>query len=182
MSSPVPAENTVRPAIFELTMISLYRSSYDIHPFPYVILRAEVPPGINPGEPRTPSSTRCPPKERETTPLDEPRPNPVGHRDTAPKHLIRDRDEKYGEEFVRRVESLGIKHVLISARSPWQNPYVERVVGSIRRSSPHAVPPCAAVCPPIPSTPVFVRRQRPSPQNSRACRISRGVFQAMGGE
>jgi len=53
--------------------------------------------------------------------------------DTAPKHLIRDRDGKYGEEFVRRVESLGIKQVLISTRSPWQNPYVERVIGSIRR-------------------------------------------------
>jgi putative transposase len=53
--------------------------------------------------------------------------------DTAPKYLLRDRDGKYGKDFVRRVESLGIRHVLISARSPWQNPYVERVIGSIRR-------------------------------------------------
>jgi hypothetical protein len=53
--------------------------------------------------------------------------------DTAPKYMIRDRDGKYGDEFVRRVESLGIKQVLISVRSPWQNPYVERVIGSIRR-------------------------------------------------
>ena len=53
--------------------------------------------------------------------------------DTAPRFLIRDRDGKYGEDFVRRVESLGIRHMLISARSPWQNPYVERVIGSIRR-------------------------------------------------
>jgi putative transposase len=53
--------------------------------------------------------------------------------DTAPKYMIRDRDGKYGEEFVRRVESLGIRQVLISTRSPWQNPYVERVIGSIRR-------------------------------------------------
>jgi transposase InsO family protein len=53
--------------------------------------------------------------------------------DAAPKYLLRDRDGKYGENFVRRVESLGIKQVLISARSPWQNPYVERVIGSIRR-------------------------------------------------
>ena len=37
------------------------------------------------------------------------------------------------QEFVRRVKSLGIKHVLISTQSPWQNPYVERVIGSIRR-------------------------------------------------
>ena len=53
--------------------------------------------------------------------------------ETAPQYLIRDRDGKYGEEFVRRIESLGIKQVLISTRSPWQNPYVERVIGSIRR-------------------------------------------------
>jgi transposase InsO family protein len=53
--------------------------------------------------------------------------------DTAPKYMIRDRDGKYGEEFVRRVESLGIRQVLISRQSPWQNPYVERVIGSIRR-------------------------------------------------
>ena len=53
--------------------------------------------------------------------------------DTTPKYLLRDRDGKYGEEFIRRVESMGIEQVLISARSPWQNPYVERVIGSIRR-------------------------------------------------
>jgi transposase InsO family protein len=53
--------------------------------------------------------------------------------DTAPRYLIRDRDKKYGNEFVRRVESLDMKQVLISPRSPWQNPYVERVIGSIRR-------------------------------------------------
>jgi putative transposase len=53
--------------------------------------------------------------------------------DSAPKYLIRDRDKKYGQEFVRRVESLGIKEVLISAQSPWQTPFVERIIGSIRR-------------------------------------------------
>jgi len=53
--------------------------------------------------------------------------------DTAPKYLLRDRDGKYREEFIHRVESMGIKQVLISARSPWQNPYVERLIGSIRR-------------------------------------------------
>jgi hypothetical protein len=40
--------------------------------------------------------------------------------DTAPKYLLRDRDGKYGEGFVRRVESMGIEQVLTSARSPWQ--------------------------------------------------------------
>ena len=53
--------------------------------------------------------------------------------DTAPKYLLRDRDGKFGGKFNRRVESMGIEQVLISARSPWQNPYVERLIGSIRR-------------------------------------------------
>jgi putative transposase len=53
--------------------------------------------------------------------------------DTAPKYLLCDRDGKYGAEFIHRVENLGIEQVFISARSPWQNPYVERLIGSIRR-------------------------------------------------
>jgi putative transposase len=53
--------------------------------------------------------------------------------DTAPKYFLRDRDGKYGGDFIRRVESMDIEQVLTSARSPWQNPYVERVIGSIRR-------------------------------------------------
>jgi transposase InsO family protein len=53
--------------------------------------------------------------------------------DTAPKYLIRDRDGIFGGEFIHRVESMEIEQVLISARSPWQNPYVERLIGSIRR-------------------------------------------------
>jgi transposase InsO family protein len=47
--------------------------------------------------------------------------------------LIRDRDKKYGDEFTQRVTALAIKQVLIAAQSPWQNPYVERAIGSIRR-------------------------------------------------
>ena len=53
--------------------------------------------------------------------------------DTAPEYLLRDRDGKLGKEFYRRVEPMNIKQVLIAARSPWQNPYVERLIGSIRR-------------------------------------------------
>jgi putative transposase len=53
--------------------------------------------------------------------------------DTASRYMLRDRDKKYGDEFSRRVAGLDIKQVLIAARSPWQNPYVERVIGSIRR-------------------------------------------------
>ena len=53
--------------------------------------------------------------------------------DTAPKYLLRDRDAIYGSIFVQRVKGMGIEQKLISPRSPWQNPYVERLVGSIRR-------------------------------------------------
>ena len=53
--------------------------------------------------------------------------------DSAPKYLLRDRDGIYGEKFNRRVTSMGIEQVLTAARSPWQNPYVERLIGSIRR-------------------------------------------------
>jgi transposase InsO family protein len=50
-----------------------------------------------------------------------------------PRYLIRDRDRAYGEIFVRRVRSIGIRDRPIFARSPWQNAYAERLIGSIRR-------------------------------------------------
>ena len=53
--------------------------------------------------------------------------------DEAPRYLLRDRDGIYGARFRRRVTSLGIDEVLTAPRSPWQNPYVERIIGSIRR-------------------------------------------------
>jgi len=53
--------------------------------------------------------------------------------DSAPRYLVRDRDGVYGHSFTARVEGLGIEQVRIAARSPWQNCYVERVIGSIRR-------------------------------------------------
>ena len=52
---------------------------------------------------------------------------------TAPKYLLRDRDGIYGCAFVSRVQGLGIQEKLIAPRSPWQNPFVERLIGSIRR-------------------------------------------------
>ena len=51
----------------------------------------------------------------------------------APRFLIRDRDGIYGDYFTKRVESMGIEVVPIAPHSPWQNPYCERVIGSIRR-------------------------------------------------
>jgi len=53
--------------------------------------------------------------------------------DTAPKNLLRDRDAIYGSQFQRRVKSMGIEKVLTAPRSPWQNAFVERLNGSIRR-------------------------------------------------
>jgi transposase InsO family protein len=50
-----------------------------------------------------------------------------------PRYLIRDRDGAYGEIFIRRVRSIGIRDRPTSARSPWQNAYAERLIGSIRR-------------------------------------------------
>jgi putative transposase len=46
--------------------------------------------------------------------------------ETAPKYLLRDRDAIYGDAFVQRVNGLGMSEV-------WQNPFAERVIGSIRR-------------------------------------------------
>jgi hypothetical protein len=51
----------------------------------------------------------------------------------APRYLIHDRDGIYGNEVGRRIASLHIEEVLTAPRSPWQNPYVERLIGSIRR-------------------------------------------------
>jgi transposase InsO family protein len=51
----------------------------------------------------------------------------------VPRYLIRDRDACYGSTFIRRVRSLGIRDRPTSARSPWQNGYAERLIGSIRR-------------------------------------------------
>ena len=53
--------------------------------------------------------------------------------DTAPKYLLRDRDGVYGVEFSSRVQSVGICEVKTAPRSPWQNPYVERLIGTLRR-------------------------------------------------
>ena len=53
--------------------------------------------------------------------------------DHAPRFLIRDRDSIYGSFFQERVKHMGIEQVVIAYRSPWQSPYVERLIGSVRR-------------------------------------------------
>src|SRR5690242_16012037 len=49
--------------------------------------------------------------------------------DRAPRFMVRDRDGIYGDSFTSRVEGMGIEEILIAPRSPWQNCYVERVIG-----------------------------------------------------
>jgi len=51
----------------------------------------------------------------------------------VPRYLICDRDGAYGEVFIRRRRSMGIRDRPTSPRSPWQNGYAERLIGSIRR-------------------------------------------------
>jgi transposase InsO family protein len=53
--------------------------------------------------------------------------------DSAFKLIIRDRDKIFGAAFDRRVENLGIRQLRIAPRSPWQNAYAERPVGTFRR-------------------------------------------------
>jgi transposase InsO family protein len=53
--------------------------------------------------------------------------------DTSPKYLIRDNDQAFGVAFKARVRAMGIRDRPTSFRSPWQNGYAERLIGSIRR-------------------------------------------------
>jgi transposase InsO family protein len=52
--------------------------------------------------------------------------------DSAPKYVIR--DKIYGANLVRRVRAMGIEQVLTAPQSPWQNPYCERIIGTLRRN------------------------------------------------
>ena len=59
----------------------------------------------------------------------------------VPRFLMRDRDGCYGFEVRRVVRALGITEVISAPRSPWQNAYVERLIGSIRRAcTDHMIP------------------------------------------
>src|SRR6056297_130916 len=59
--------------------------------------------------------------------------------DTLPKYLLRDRDGIFGDYFQSRVQNMGINEVKTAPQSPWQNPYVERLIGSIRRDCINAM-------------------------------------------
>jgi len=53
--------------------------------------------------------------------------------ESAPAYLLRDRDGVYGQPFRHRVKGMEIEELLTAPQSPWQNPFVERLIGSIRR-------------------------------------------------
>ncbi len=52
--------------------------------------------------------------------------------ESSPKYIIRDRDGIYGEKVLETIKFLNVNDIVISARSPWQNGYCERVVGTIK--------------------------------------------------
>jgi hypothetical protein len=72
--------------------------------------------------------TSCPDAEWITRQLTE----ACGWRN-VPRYIVGDRDAAYGEIFIRRLGAMGIRDRPIAARSPWQNGYAERLIGSIRR-------------------------------------------------
>jgi putative transposase len=53
--------------------------------------------------------------------------------ETAPAYLLRDRDTVYSQTFRQRLKGMRIREVLTAPHSPWQNPFAERLIGSIRR-------------------------------------------------
>ena len=55
--------------------------------------------------------------------------------DEAPCHLLRDHDGAFGPAYTHRIRAMGIRDHPTAPRSPWQNGYVERFIGSIRRES-----------------------------------------------
>jgi transposase InsO family protein len=59
--------------------------------------------------------------------------------DGAPGYMIRDRDRVYGAVVTRRLRAMGIRDKPIAPASPWQNGFVERLIGSIRRECVHHI-------------------------------------------
>src|SRR5437870_10739086 len=109
--------------------------------------------------------------------------------DSAPSYLLRDRDSIYGPPFRQRVKRMRICEVLTAPLSPWQNPFAERLIGSIRREClDHVlVLGCAAPWPGTSST--IIRRTRTSrstrtpptsdpsssPRRARSCRFPKSA-------
>jgi putative transposase len=88
----------------------------------FVVLRHERRRVVHFNATRHPTSQWVSQQLREAFPFDQ-----------APRYLIRDRDSIYGLEAQRAIRNLGIEEVLIAPRAPWQNPFVERLIGTLRR-------------------------------------------------
>jgi putative transposase len=58
---------------------------------------------------------------------------PVQGSTTEPQYLLRDRGRIYGEAFKERAKAMGLEEAITAPRSPWQNPFAERLLGTIRR-------------------------------------------------
>ncbi len=53
--------------------------------------------------------------------------------DETTKYVIRDNDGIYSNEFKQTIKRFGLKDTPTAPRSPWQNPFTERVIGTLRR-------------------------------------------------
>jgi putative transposase len=53
--------------------------------------------------------------------------------DTAPRYILRDNDSIYGWDYTTQLKRMGVEDLPTASRSPWQNPYIERLIGSVRR-------------------------------------------------
>ena len=77
---------------------------------------------IHVGVTKHPTATWVVRQLREVTPFGE-----------QPKYLIRDNDSIYGKDVVNFIKAIGIQEVRTGYRSPWQNSFVERFIGILRR-------------------------------------------------
>jgi len=50
----------------------------------------------------------------------------------APRYLVHDRDPAFAA-WATTAAAIGIQEIVTTPRSPWQNAYAERLIGSIRR-------------------------------------------------
>ena len=118
-------------------MANILEKPYDEHGFNRFLhgSNSEIPDPVCTGDPQpqTPASRLFQSNFEPHNHVDR----PTGHRgisrDTAPKYLLRDRDSTFGTYFRKRLVNMGITEVIIAPRSPWQNPFVERLIGSTRR-------------------------------------------------
>ena len=53
--------------------------------------------------------------------------------DQKPKYMFRDNDCIYGKEVPKFLKACGVDEKRIGYRCPWQSPFVERVIGTVRR-------------------------------------------------